>query len=729
MNLTGQANYSKETVGLRQSDTITDQQFKLIYAYPLLFSDKINSEDIMNCRKFQTFSYLREIIVSNSLNIVRMASQINPDSAQPNNVAQLIGNAVLTGGGSNNQSNIPVVNQSVNPYEVQRRVDQKTQLIKKYLNTDPRTKKLLPYVEVITLNNLLDVPLIVGTKGFTVFTDPLLYILTIAIVSNTPLNKISNVEAIIKKLKNTKESEWFEILTSLTKSNETFRTTMLDGWKKNHPFLFSRIKMNRFGDWFLKSLEGKLEKHWYTTLSKTPVISKVPILKHLVTHLPDLHVPTDETQEKKGYTDKDVVDNKELEQLFNILKITKNNLDDVLLNFRFVLDPSLLKNQIGLDTTNNTMESTVFKLSSNQRQIFMQMHDKFMELISTPGSLFLNSAYNSLYPAPSEFVDPVTQELRQTPVRDLNFLELKEKYFDVKLNKTIQDLIFDAFSKEISNSLSSISPKESQERILLLKSICQSMSKIDEILEHEVKTFMGGGFDSGVLASVNFNERDLNLFTSRLTRLANTFGSMNKRFENVFSQLVNSSQSILKKVQTAIYSSLEDFFRDITDRPNYTSMMTHLLGVDETKVYKIYIPQITDTLFIIFYFFFLYRLQTAICQFVSIIDIELESKVNDVFDFPNYTLVLPIDIVFGVYSAYVAGSFEKLLDEKPQDVQKLNDNYVKGIIKFIVKRLKVPSIIVVDERRGEYHYQFMYMSAPEKISATSLQAFLKSGGN
>ena len=709
MNITGQKNYSKETVGLRQPDKIQNQQFKLIYAYPLLFADTISPNYQLSCRKFQTFSYLREIIVNNSLNIVSMASQIQPDSSQNNNVAQLIGNALLTGGNSNIQTNVPVINQAVNSYEVQRRVHEKTQLIKKYLDSDPRTKKLLPYVEIITLNNLIDVPLIVGTKGFTVLSDALLYILTIAIVSETPLNKIENVETIVRKLKTTNEQDWFKILTSLTKDNTPFREKKIEEWKKKYPSLFSKLQLNAVSNWFIRGFQGKFENNLFTR----------------ATHL---YLPDERKQEKKQYFSKVDENKKELDSIFNILKTTKNSLDDVLLQFKFVLDPALLKGQIGLDTTNNTMEATVTKLSSNQKQIFMQMHDKFMEMVSTLGSLFLNSAYNSLYPAPTHMINPQTGAVEQTPSNDLNFLELKEKYFDVKLNQNIQKLIFDTFSKEISNSLSSISPSESKDRIDLLKSICRSMEKVDSILDAEVKNFMGYSSDS-VLKSVNFDQSDLGRFTKGITRLANNFGSMNKRFENAFSQLVNNGSTLLKLVQTTIYGSLEDFFREITDRPGYTSMMTYLFGTDPEKVERVYVPQITDTLFVIFYFFFLYRLQAAICQYMDIIDVEIEAKVNDVFDFPNYTLILPLDIILGVHSAYVAGSFEKLLSERPNTVQNLNDNYVKGIIKFIVKRLKVPSIIVVDDKKGDIYYQFMFMTAPEKMSNTSLEAFLKSGDN
>ena len=707
MNVPGIVNYSKETVGLRQSDKIQNQQFKLIYAYPLIFADVISPQLRDACRKFQTVSYLREIIVNNSLNIITAAANANPDYAQQNNVAQLIGNALLTGGSSNtNTTYQPVTNQSINTYELQRRVQEKTQLIKKYLETDPRTKKLMPAIEIITLKNLIDVPLIVGTKGFTVSSQSMLYILAIAVVTQTPMDKISNIENIIRKLKTTKEEDWFRLLTSLTKNNKSFRERQIESFKTNYPGLRSSLQLNKLTNWLLKGFEGNARE---TGVNK----------------LLGLHISKDKAGEQKDLAAKQEPNTKELNNIFNILKLTKNTLDDTLLNFKFVLDPVMLKNQIGLDTSNNTMETTVTKFSTGQKQVFMKMYDKFMELIATPGSLFLNSAFNTLYPSPTVNLNPNPQNPDQyLPTNtNINFLELKEKHFDVKLSGNIKKLIFDTFSKEISNSLGSISPDEAKEKVSLVKSVCESMDQVDSIMMLEINDFTR----NSILRSTNFSEDELNGFTEGITRLANNFGSMNKRFENVFSQLVNNSASLLKLVQIEIYTNLENFFREITDRPNYTPMMTYLFGTEIDKVKRIYIPQITDTLFIIFYFFFLYRLQAAICSLVVDIDLELDSKINDVFEFPNYTLVLPLDIISGIQSAHMANNFEQLISGSDVSViSSLNDNYVKGMVKFLVKRLRIPSIMVFDDKKKEIWYQFMFMTAPEKMSLQTLDSFIKS---
>ena len=697
MNITGSSNYSRETVGLRQPGQIQNQQFKLIYAYPLLFSDTIGQDLQTVCRKFQTVSFLKEIIVSNSLNIIKSASQVPGPGNNQNNVAQLIGNAILTGsGGSSSSGSFQPTSISPMAYDIQSRVEEKTNQIKKYLYNDVRTKKLLPYVEIITLNNLVDVPVIVGTKGFGVMTNTLLYILSVAIAAQISMDRLENVNTIVQKLKNTKEEDWFKILTSLTKDNKTFRERTVERFRSAFPEFRNTLQLNRLTAYLLRKFEGE----------------------------------TTGEQEKRDLAAKQPDVKVELNSIFNLLKLTKNNLDNTLLNFKFVLDPIMLKNQIGLDTSNNTMETTVTKLSSNQKQIFMQMHDRFMELVSTPGSLFLTSVFNTLYPTPFDYDRSDPQNIDTRGNLDINFLELKDKHFDRGLNSKLKNLINDTFSKEITNSLSSNKPSEAQERVSLVKSLCMSLSNVDKMLETEVNRFLGNSYVDSIVKSTNFNDIDIEKFSDVMNRMSANFGSQNRRFENIFSQLVNNSKSILALARTSIYSSIEDFMRDIYDRPYYQSMLSYKLGVDSDTVKRVYIPQMTDVLFVIFYFFFLYRLQAAICQYMDIIDIEIESKVNDVFDFPNYTLVIPIDILQGVHAAYVANNFNKLLsgsDVSP--VSSLNDNYTRGMIKFLCKRIKIPSIMVVDDRKKELHYQFMYMTAPEKISFSSLDAFINAGVN
>lgn len=697
MNITGSGSYSKETVGLRQQDYIKDQQFKLIYVYPMLFSKFFSQEFVEKIRRFQAVSFLREILVSNSLNIINAASQYQQPQSS---VAQIIGNAFLT---STNPSATQYQTQnnysqnyypSQDQYVLQNKVLEKTGYIQKYLINDPRTKKLLPYIEMITLNNLITVPVIVGTKGFD--SDPfvLLFILVFAIVTDTTLDKLENIEKIINLLKRTDETKWLSLLQNLMKDNESAREKFVKSIRVNYP----KIQLNKFANTILSGIEGKLNPPTgLKTIGKLFGVSR--------------NLDKDKTQEVRNLTTKEDIDLPQKNPIFNILKLSKESLKDTMLAFRFMLDLAMLKNQTGLDISNSSMETTVFKLSSNQLSIFNRMHNDFMQLLSTPGSVILSSVVNTLYPVNSS----------------INFLELKDKYIDTDLNRDMHKLILDTFSKEITNSLSTIKPSEAQEKISLVKSMCSSMKEVDGIITNEFNKL-----SDVLLPTINFSIQQFNDFVGGLSRTANIFSSMNKRFENTFSKLiVQNASTILQMAKQVISNHVSNLIMSVTHIEGYESVLEHSHNIDQDKIERVYIPQITDTVFVIYYFFFLYRLQSAICEYVQVIDLELESNVNDVLTFPNYTLIIPIEILLAVHTAYVTKNLNKLLSgaNTQSPLSSYNDNYVRGMIKFLANRLKVPSIIVYDESKKTIHYKFMYMSNSEKINYDTLDSFIKTNIN
>ena len=56
----------------------------------------------------------------------------------------------------------------------------------------------------------------------------------------------------------------------------------------------------------------------------------------------------------------------------------------------------------------------------------------------------------------------------------------------------------------------------------------------------------------------------------------------------------------------------------------------------------------------------------------------------------------------------------------------MTQNNIKGMMRYLRTRMKIPSLIVYDEQRKDVYYQFMFMSSPEKISNTALDSFIKS---
>ena len=717
MNITNIPNYSKATSGLRQSQTIQNQQFKLIYVYPMLIAQKLDQNILMTLRKFITHSYLREIIVSNSLNIISVASQLQAPAQQSGEVARLIGQAII--GGSNNQNiqpNTQLLTQPQDTYIYQQQVQQKTNVIKKHLETDIRTKKLLPQVELITLNNLIDVPVIAGTAPNQINDLALLFILSIALVRNITLDKFQNIQAIIRLLKNTPEEDWYKLLTYMTSVNKPARERIADTIREYMP----RSATRRSVMWILTKIEGS-----------DPSSKK--------TEQRNLSTDDSERQAASNHI------------LDLIASIKRSELDNVEMNFSFVLNPTVLKNRTGIDISNNTLEKTIVRINPRQEQILHQMIDKFIELTATAGSAILSSVTNALYPVSSHSVDRDTLEdlerleargnlnpgertqlnqLRSTspPAADLNlnFLELRDIHFGEKLNNHIQRAVLDTIRTEFNSSLGSMSPNEAQTRIKLVKALCQSMEQVDSVLSENLKKIQ-----DNALLSTNFNEYEFERFTKQTYNASTTLASYNHRFERSISQLLNRGNLIFSAIKPLIYSAVEDFIRAIVVRHNYHSNMSAVLGYDQKSVMTKFVPQIKDMIFAVFYFFFLYRFQSAICQFMDILDVEVEAAVGDAMDFPNYCLIIPLHVILAMYTASVTNNFGQFMSGGGKggsinDLNTFNDNYVKGMIRQICMRLKVPSIIVIDDRSSSIFFKFQFMTTVEKMNLGTVDSFVKS---
>ena len=129
---------SKSTRGLKQSDVIKDQQFKLVYVYPMLVDSTLGKySDLF--RNFLTTTMLKEIFISNSLNLVNIASQIHPLVDEKGNAVDI--RSTLTSGSSDNIFGGSGFQQHPLDYmksELAVKIHEKTAIIRKLLNADPR---------------------------------------------------------------------------------------------------------------------------------------------------------------------------------------------------------------------------------------------------------------------------------------------------------------------------------------------------------------------------------------------------------------------------------------------------------------------------------------------------------------------------------------------------------------------------------------------------------------
>ena len=123
----------------------------------------------------------------------------------------------------------------------------------------------------------------------------------------------------------------------------------------------------------------------------------------------------------------------------------------------------------------------------------------------------------------------------------------------------------------------------------------------------------------------------------------------------------------------------------------------------------------------------MYQLQVAMCTLVQEIEIHIETAKNNVLDFPNYTLVIPVETIVGIANAIGSKGWKNYLsrEETTQFISSVNDNYTKGIIKFLTKKLDIPNMIVIDDKRKEIYYKMMYNSRILKTKINTIETFIK----
>lgn len=219
MQISGNPNSIPSLNLLGDMSSIKNRRSNLIFVYPLLFDKTLIPKWEVLIRDFQTAQFISQIKISNVLNITQSAVQGYGQNAGSNyiNPAEILNNA-LSNSGSETYSN--ALQQQLNRVQAEQfskmqrqsytpssteylyKLNEFRSFIKHQIQTDPLYSNLRPAFSIITVeNNLIDVPLIIGTKTLKIDTGALYWILFVALSNNdTGLNNISRTLDIIDKI-------------------------------------------------------------------------------------------------------------------------------------------------------------------------------------------------------------------------------------------------------------------------------------------------------------------------------------------------------------------------------------------------------------------------------------------------------------------------------------------------------------------------------------------------
>jgi len=172
MNITGYGQYSKGTAGVRNPKRNINSQLKLIFIYPILIADKIKVQSTppfeQLIRDFISVTFLSDLFVENAFSIIGTANQIRPlwderqQSVDPTSgiLRTLAAQQGISSAGYGTASpnyNVDAAYAGV----LQQKITQKTAVIQQLIKTDPKLAKFRPYIETITMGNMIEVPVII----------------------------------------------------------------------------------------------------------------------------------------------------------------------------------------------------------------------------------------------------------------------------------------------------------------------------------------------------------------------------------------------------------------------------------------------------------------------------------------------------------------------------------------------------------------------------------------
>ncbi len=324
-----------------------------------------------------------------------------------------------------------------------------------------------------------------------------------------------------------------------------------------------------------------------------------------------------------------------------------------------------------------------------------------------------------------------------------------------KLHKNVlaYDDITTLIYSEVHKSLKSTSSNESPHiAIDRLSKICQTVNKMD----------VYSIFKSLTNCSIIFTFKEMHNFLNSVEYMATRCNSLSKSLEETLitlsgtkenelkSKLRQCKQSIINACdmlingQNQLHGSLFEpvetgnshaHFSDINGHPAFTPLSIH-----NDELYAKLLQTSIDSVNIIsniIYFLYLFIYISFICKSVNILKLEINVIRRDATDFPNYILIIPMEILQTLHSIIHIRNFNAIL-KSPEEQRHLFDNanqwsanqsQLQKMIFYIKKTLEIPNIIVIDQKTKELYYNFMYMHDTAKIRLSSVQTYIQNQSN
>lgn len=711
MNITGLSQYSKAVSGMRRPSEFTGQDLNLLFIYPILFADKL--QDLKNIqtiiRTFLSVDFLKQIFVQNAISVVSMANQIQPLSDEEGkqvNPAEIIAKSLGTMSGQTSYDRTsttpPIYNISSGyRHEIQQKINQKIAVINQYTKTDPVLSTLNPYIEMITMGNLIEVPVIVGTKPLTVDTLTLTHILIAAISLRRPLTSKQNLDEICTVLENLNPTRYWRMLENLTE-----------------PLNPSNDVSSWFRKMWIKS--GRAVGHISTTAGQ--IIGNIGAPKR-VQRIDSSNIRTPNFNE---------------DETFFVLRTIKSNLNQTRLFFNFVLDQNLLRTQFNIhiqDEASSRVDVIQKVLTPELNKIVKITMSQFIDYLTSQGIVALRSAITSVAPSP----EPIAVNRGDT-YDILTGLRQNQHTTVIQLEESLGRIV-----NLVKSSFEGSATGRSLEKI----SIARKISNVGLI---ETLSNISKKVNDNILLA-DFNLDQFMRFNDALADAGEKGFAQSYKLEKLLDELIEDEtlDNHFRNLYLTIAEFVKKIFNPIEQSYNIPGTLPIIVKMAHNQNPPVPMPvnQVTNNIIPsyikylskYFYFLLLTAFQDSFQKLFLVADFNLEMSKNEVTEWPNYSLVLPFEIVSMLHVALTTKNWKELTTDYTtgerltsaqlgqRGVISLNDNYVKNIVKLVSMKLGIPNLFVIDSKKGDVYYKLMYSSSINKTKLSTFETFVKSALN
>lgn len=621
---------------ITQPSTINNRS--LVFAYPFVMDKNLEMKYGEILRDFFSIQFVNQIKESSIINITMSATSagqytldnehINPAETLAKSLGQLQPNPTQTP-----QYNINAIDKR----EYQEKIYQFQRFIQNQISNDPRYSDLNSLISTVTVENLLDIPLIIGTKKYGIESDALFWLLFIATGALNPTTK-SSIEL-----------------------NE------VSALKKIDQILY-RIDKNNYNQFF------------------------------------SLSVPNSDKPSPGKFE--------------NVLN-TPDKLSRALKTFNYVLDRNQWQNQLAINPTNSFTVSIIKTIEENPH-------------------LSINALNNSATLFTGVFAEDIVPILQSTLHIALGAGE--EANYGRWMNNTTDSClaaarkIFSDISQSIDSSYSELDKdgniserNESQlEQLFAIQDrMCEINDKIavNSILFRLKSVYFS--MKSNNEAFYDFVENldiigaQINAYVNQLTDCIVQLGTDRERVKN----LLNSYDTKLREIFNDFYQNV------IPDQLGTSNRIFNILNVNSFSI-PTFINNVVNNLTNITRFLALYIYFSYNCEYLSQIRAKIDVAKNNAVQFPNYCLVLNAQTVYKIYMAMALATLKKMReDETQQNTQfKVTEQHIINMVRVLSDQLKIPNIIVVDEKSQVIYYRWMFHPSGSfsRMSISNLPNYIKS---